>query len=369
MLDSGAFSVWSQGKTIDLEAYIAFCKLNPEVSYYVNLDVIPGKPGQKEGRFLAGGLLDHDDNLSEEIEKSCQQGWNNYQQMLEHLPFEKVIPVFHQDDGFKWLKKYVDFGTPYIGISPANDRTTSLKQDSKARWMDELVPLLFHRDGRPKIKTHGFAVTSFALMKFWQWHSVDSASWKLQGAWGSIYIPKGLVSTDKRVKYLFGDSPISLGISPLSPTKSKPDAHFTNLSPSVKERVVEFIAFMGYDYGKWRITNADKDHQPTRGWEYWIDKEAGELMVVEEQGVATHHALRCLFNGEYMLRTQPYLPVDHIYLAGAPMAYWVEPYLTNRLLSFVDVKPSSRGNSPPAWKQHLGFMRDQDANRPRKSQP
>lgn len=46
--DSGAFTVWTQGKTVDLDALIAWCRANIEAHptfRCVSLDVIPGPPG------------------------------------------------------------------------------------------------------------------------------------------------------------------------------------------------------------------------------------------------------------------------------------------------------------------------------------
>ena len=102
ILDSGAFSVWTKGISIDINQYIDFCKQHPLISYYVNLDVIPGIPNK------------HKTVNKKTTEEAAQKSWENYQRMLEYFPIEKVIPVFHQNEDFKWLNKYIEFGTPYI---------------------------------------------------------------------------------------------------------------------------------------------------------------------------------------------------------------------------------------------------------------
>jgi len=109
MLDSGAFSVWSSGKKIDLDEYTKFCKEHSNFTTVVNLDVIPPK-----------GL-----RLSKELKEACcQEGWDNYMSMLRHIPLEQLVPVFHRGEDFKWLEKYLDFGSPYIGLSPRFDGTS-----------------------------------------------------------------------------------------------------------------------------------------------------------------------------------------------------------------------------------------------------
>jgi len=50
MLDSGAYSVWSQGEELDIDDYIRFCLMYPEVDYYVSLDVILGVKGDPSSK-------------------------------------------------------------------------------------------------------------------------------------------------------------------------------------------------------------------------------------------------------------------------------------------------------------------------------
>lgn len=357
MLDSGAFSVWSQGKTVDLEEYIDFCRSLPEISYYVNLDVIPGKPGQREGRHLIEGLLDRTDMMSSTIEASCQAGWSNYLTMLKYLPFEKVIPVFHQDDDFRWLNKYIRFGTPYLGISPANDRTTSTRHDSKARWMSEVRPHIFAKDGTPLIKTHGFAVTSFDLMTYWDWYSVDSASWKLQGAWGGIYIPNRLLTGDKAALD-YSKPPWVIGVSPMSSLTGKRDSHLDNVSPQLQRKIHEYIESRGFDMGEWSLKQENASYKLDRDNEIWFDKKKYTVMVVKREGLGTSHILRGWFNADYMKKAAKVLPVKHLYFAGAPLPpkVKIEPFLDKRLFSFIEVNSHTR---PAAFTLHLDLLKEQ----------
>lgn len=85
MIDSGAFSVWKSGASVNLDEYISFCKKYEEdLQVIVALDVIPGNAKDK-GRLT-----------KEAIQKACEEGWENYLKMLSAgLPKSKVIPVFH----------------------------------------------------------------------------------------------------------------------------------------------------------------------------------------------------------------------------------------------------------------------------------
>lgn len=182
MLDSGAFSVWANGGTIDLQAYIAFAKqlrekLPTKCEFnVVNLDVLPGKFGVIP--------------TQEEREQSAEQGWQNMLKIeAEGL---KVIHVYHQHENLKWLEKMRE-KLPYIGISPAND--VSMKQ--KLAFMDSCYKKItddfighrtagLYKDINPFIKTHGFAVTSPDQLYRYPLYSADSSSWVSAGRYGTI---------------------------------------------------------------------------------------------------------------------------------------------------------------------------------------
>jgi hypothetical protein len=110
IIDSGAFSVWSNGGVIDIDDYADFCvslktilSKNIELNI-VNLDVLPGKWG-----FVPS---------KKEIDDSAEKGWQNML-YLESKGL-KVIHVFHQHEDWAILDKLTAH-SDYIGISPAND--------------------------------------------------------------------------------------------------------------------------------------------------------------------------------------------------------------------------------------------------------
>lgn len=326
LLDSGAFSVWTQGVTIDLEEYISFCEEFPDCSYYVNLDVIPGTPGKKS-------------KLTKDvIEAACRQGWDNYRRMIDRLPQHKVIPVFHQGDGIKWLDKYLNAGVRYIGISPANDRQTSGSRHkamlpgrgnpvtTKLQWIRSLKPHLFDGAGRPVVKTHGFAVTSYDLIKAMEWWSVDSASWKLAGAWGSIYVPDA-----KGFEY----EPEQYRTSANFDAKHLRFGHAVR--PPVPDRVRDWLAVCNVDLGEYRIKKVKEGYKLSKERkEIWFHKTSRIVLVPEVHGVVTSVEERLKVNAEFIRKANIALKeyVHHIYFAGALMPYELEYNLGKRLLSF-----------------------------------
>lgn len=169
IIDSGAFSVWANGGTVDREAYVQFClevqKLLPSSIeiHIVNLDVIPGEWGSVPSQ--------------EEIDKSAEAGWQN---MLYLESFGlKVIHVFHQHEKWEVLDRLVAH-SDYIGISPANDVSNARKQ----KWMAQVFKRLDVKN--TKIKTHGFAVTSHNQLYSFPYYSADSSSWVTPARYGRI---------------------------------------------------------------------------------------------------------------------------------------------------------------------------------------
>lgn len=165
IIDSGAFSVWSNGGTIDIDDYAKFCldmqKALPNIDLNItNLDVLPGKWG-----FVPS---------QEQIDASAEKGWQNML-YLESKGL-KVIHVFHQHERFEVLDRLVEH-SDYIGISPAND----VSQKEKSAWMAQVYKRI-----RNKVRTHGFAVTSHRQLYKYPYYSADSSSWITPARYGRI---------------------------------------------------------------------------------------------------------------------------------------------------------------------------------------
>ena len=170
-MDSGVFSAWNRGETLDLDEYCAFIKRNEHLlSCYATMDIIPGTFGRKR--------------TSDEVEKSAQGSYKNQQRMKEKGL--KPIPIFHQGEAFKWLEKYVVDGEPYVGISTAKD----LRNSEQRKWLDEVFTAITDKTGRPYIHTHGFGITNIPLLLRYPWYTGDSTTWSLAAGFGLIYVPQ-----------------------------------------------------------------------------------------------------------------------------------------------------------------------------------
>lgn len=173
ILDSGAYAAWRKGEVIDVYDYIDFLKEHEDsIEFCVNLDIIPGV---------------HKTYPSwEEVEDSARRSYNNLQIMKAHGL--KPIPVFHQGESFNWLKRYMDDGEPYIGISPLVD-IMGWKGADPDVWLDQAFSFVTDENGWPLVKTHGFGLNSLKYLKRYPWHSVDATSWTQMANFGKILLP------------------------------------------------------------------------------------------------------------------------------------------------------------------------------------
>ena len=227
MLDSGAFSAWAQRTQIKLSEYIAFIKKYDDCLHdVVNLDVIPGKYGTTP--------------TVDEVEDSARKGWKNLTQ-LDREGIE-VIPVYHQGERPYWLDKMIDEQYEYIGISPANDRTTK----EKKAWLDGVFSHLCGDNDFPEIKPHGFGVTALPLLRRYPWYSVDSATWLLVGGNGEIMVPRW---DRQRDQYDYTTSPDYIRVSGRDEGRSTSitSQHLSSLSPSHREYIMKYIAAEDFD--------------------------------------------------------------------------------------------------------------------------
>jgi len=170
-LDSGAFSAFTQGASINIERYAAYIKRNADfVHMAANLDVIGG---------------------------SEQQTYDN-QKRLEDMGVE-VVPVHHARDRDEWLVRYIQEGYEYIALGGMVPESTPYLLE----WLDHVWGKYLTDDaGRPVVKVHGFGLTSNRLMTRYPWTSVDSTSWVLTSRFGQIYLD---LDDDTIIKVDFSD--------------------------------------------------------------------------------------------------------------------------------------------------------------------
>lgn len=220
-LDSGAFSAWTRGTAIDLDEYCEFIRANiHHLDVYAALDVIPGQLGQ---------IATHD-----EREEAADQSWRNYLYMRrEGLD---PLPVFHYGEEFKHLDRMLEYGCDYIGIGGL----VGVPSARRRLWLDALFDYITDADGRARVKTHGFGMTSIPLIFRYPWYSVDSTTWLRVTASGAVLMP-----ATRNGAFVFDEAPATILVSDQSPKRMQDAKHANSLSAPARARLDEWLAVCG----------------------------------------------------------------------------------------------------------------------------
>ena len=151
-LDSGAFSAFSQGASVDIKSYCAYIyRFKSLLTVYSNLDVI----GDAKGTYDNQRILE-------------QEGLH-------------PLPVFHVGEEWEYLEEYTE-RYPYIALGGM----VPYLRDHKYNLMPWLAKCFRVAKGRAVY--HGFGCTSWQLISSLPWHSVDSSTWSRGIRYGEISI-------------------------------------------------------------------------------------------------------------------------------------------------------------------------------------
>jgi len=148
MVDSGAYTESTQGIDIDIDAYCDVLLKNPWIETYANLDKIN----------------------YDEPEEAAVASYQNFQHMRSR-GLDHPIPVYHAGENISWLRKYIDEGCDYIGLSGVANSDVRRNQV----FFDRCFKII-GKAGRP-IKTHAFGVAHEATLVNSPFTSADSATW------------------------------------------------------------------------------------------------------------------------------------------------------------------------------------------------
>lgn len=214
-IDSGAYTAHTQGTELDVDAYIEYLNSIDDYTHcYAQVDHIPGRLNQPKTR--------------QELEEAPEISWKNYLYMRPKMKSpDKLLPIFHQGEPYKWLHNMLDWTDengnhiPYIGISPANDQVTS----QKINFIEKCFQII-SKSSNPDVMTHAFGMTSLKVLESYPFTSADSTSWLMNGANGSIMTPFGSV--------LVSDGSLHL------------PAHINRMPKAAQEWVIKYVTDHGF---------------------------------------------------------------------------------------------------------------------------
>lgn len=256
-LDSGAYSAWTQGQPINIQDYIKFIKKYQDVIHlYANLDVIGDATGT----------------------------WEN-QQIMEKAGLHPM-PCYHYGEAEKWLERYLSKGYKYIALGGMVPISTQML----IHWLDHLFQApLANPDGTPKVKVHGFGLTSLRLMLRYPWYSVDSTSWVITGRLGSVYVPRW-----KGDKWVYDEESWKVAVSNRSPSQKEAGKHLSTFSPLVQKMILTYLKDKGMVVGKSEFRKEPEKYKLKEG-ERWSGKAGDpkrEVELVIERGLCNDYKLR-----------------------------------------------------------------------------
>jgi hypothetical protein len=206
-LDSGAFSAFTKGVEVDLPGYCEYVRKNQDV---VETD---------DGVLLASVL----DGIGDPLKT-----WQN-QDAMERLGV-RPLPCFHYGEDERYLEWYISH-YPYVtlgGMVPISTPQLIL-------WLDRIWErYLVDGSGRPRLKIHGFGLTTIDLMRRYPWYSIDSSTWVQLAAFGGIIVPG------------FGEQ-LKLYISSTSPSRKKDNQHLDSIPSYQREQILKGLASLGFD--------------------------------------------------------------------------------------------------------------------------
>jgi hypothetical protein len=217
------------------------------------------------------------------------------QKYLENEHKLSPLPVFHFGEDFKWLNKYLD-NYDYVAIGGLGQ---TISKQTFLEFGDAVFSTVCDtKDKLPRCKTHGFAMTSLELMLRYPWYSVDSSSWALTGAFGSIIVPvRDLMGIP-----VYNEPPKKIKISDRAPQSTDEAIHFKTLSPAEQKYVLDYIESKGYKLGISSYKEVDKKYKLQKN-ERWVIKNK-EVEVREELGVSNDHNMRDKWNIQYFVELE-----------------------------------------------------------------
>lgn len=224
-LDSGAFSAYTLGAKIHLPTYVDYIKRN--------IDILRVEDG-----VLMVAVLD---GIGDPLETYRNQ------LSMEALGV-KPMPCFHAGEDERYLEWYIQ---NYDYISLGGMVGSSTKQ--LMLWLDRVWDkFLVDGSGRPRIKVHGFGITSIPIMERYPWWSCDSSSWIQAGSFGSIVTPE------------FGP----IAISDKSPQRHDAGMHLSTLTPAEQDKVLEALERAGFTYE--RLSTVYQSRMAYNLWAYGV---------------------------------------------------------------------------------------------------
>lgn len=203
-LDSGAFSAFTKGAQVDVKAYCEYI--------HRNIDIIENV----EGSLCASVLDGIGDPLKTYQNQTIMEGYG-----------VRPLPCFHYGEDERYLEHYIA-NYEYITLGGM----VPISTPQLIHWLDRLWERhLCDASGNPRVKVHGFGLTSLPLMKRYPWYSVDSSTWVMWSANGMLLVP--------------GVGQVN--VSSKSSSRKIEGQHLNTYTPPQRQAIIDQIKALGFD--------------------------------------------------------------------------------------------------------------------------
>lgn len=182
-IDSGAFSAKTQGVEIRVEDYVdKINNIGEPVNRFANLDVIPNSQN-------------HND-----IAVGARKGFENFMYIMENCKYkDKCIAVFHKNDPVDVLWDYINYykkhpEMKYMALGGIVGGDPSSATYFATTYCDIIKKEL------PYVQIHLFGYTQLRNLPYINCDSVDSTTWIMVAANGSIVTDYGVLCVSEIMK-------------------------------------------------------------------------------------------------------------------------------------------------------------------------
>lgn len=189
-IDSGAFTMWTKGKLINVDEYIDFINQRSDfIDLYGQVDFIPGD-------IIKGAT-------QQQVEEAAQKTWENYLYMRPKMKKpEGLLYTFHVGEPYRYLKQALEWvddkgnHIPYIALGGMVGKPMPIKE----QFLDTCFEII-KSSSNPNVKTHAFGMTSFDLLEHYPITSADSTSYIMTAINGGIMTSSGIIDVSSKKNY------------------------------------------------------------------------------------------------------------------------------------------------------------------------
>lgn len=156
-IDSGAYSAWTKGKTVDIREY---------------------------GDFILSNLNTYTVFASLDDIEDSKQSMENWKTLLEMgVPPAKLMPVVHNGEDLRLIGEYLKY-TNYIGLGGVAQEAFQ-GQSALEDWFQ----FIFSRF--PRVRFHAFGINTIPLLMKFPFYSADALTWRSGSRFGELVTPWG----------------------------------------------------------------------------------------------------------------------------------------------------------------------------------